>query len=174
MTAAAWAFAGIKILSSVGGAAGIAAAGAPAAAGASGLMGRLARLGGKVLAPLAIWQAANDAPLVQVERGDAAARARLQSGQDNDSMSRLRDLKASSPGLLDAWDEVKSWWSAPTNISLPQTANGYPVPPFVQNQQPLQPINITTTLQLDGRVIAETMNEVNGQSAARGPQGGPH
>ncbi|HBL7841703.1 TPA: phage tail tape measure protein [Escherichia coli] len=69
---------------------------------------------------------------------------------------------------------VPSWWTPPTNIRVPESANGYPVPPFARtpSQQPL--INITTKLELDGRVIAEAVNEVNGQSAARGPQGGPH
>lgn len=69
---------------------------------------------------------------------------------------------------------VPSWWTPPTNIRVPESANGYPVPPFARTPTQQQPINITTKLELDGRVIAEAVNEVNGQSAARGPQGGPH
>ncbi|MGK3122916.1 phage tail tape measure protein [Candidatus Pantoea formicae] len=174
MTVAAITFSGIKFIGALGGAAGAASeagAGAATAAGSSGWLSRIARAGGKVLAPLALWQAANDAPLVQVDRGDAEARARLRSGSSTDP---LLDTMKSKPGLLDAWDEMKSWWSPPTNISLPSTANGYPVPPFAQPQQPMQPINITTKLEVDGRVLAESVNEVNGQSAARGQQGGPH
>ncbi|WP_405424308.1 phage tail tape measure protein [Pantoea stewartii] len=177
MTAAAWAFAGIKILGSVAGsgAGGAAAGAATAAAGGAGLFGRLARIGGKTLAPLAIWQAANDAPLFQLHRGDAEARSRLTSGQDKDSASQMRDTMKSQPGLLDAWDEVKSWWSSPTSIKTPASANGYPVPPFAQVQSPqMPPIIINSKLELDGRVLAEATNEVNSQSAARGPQGGPH
>jgi hypothetical protein len=180
MTAAAWAFAGIKFLGAVAGSGAAAGAGAAtgaatAAAGGAGLFGRLARIGGKALAPLALWQAANDAPLFQLHRGDADARSRLKSGQDKDSASQLRDTMKSQPGLLDAWDEVKSWWSSPTAIKTPASANGYPVPPFAQVQSPqMPPIIINTKLELEGRVLAEATNEVNSQSAARGPQGGPH
>lgn len=69
---------------------------------------------------------------------------------------------------------VPSWWTPPTNIRVPESANGYPVPPFARTPSQQPHINITTKLELDGRVIAEAVNEVNGQSAARGPQGGPH
>ncbi|HBX3489241.1 TPA: phage tail tape measure protein [Klebsiella pneumoniae] len=69
---------------------------------------------------------------------------------------------------------VPSWWTPPTNIRVPESANGYPVPPFARPPAQQPPINITTKLELDGRVIAEAVNEVNNQSAARGPQGGPH
>ena len=69
---------------------------------------------------------------------------------------------------------VPSWWTPPTDIRIPQSANGYPVPPFAQTPVQQPPINITTKLELDGRVIAEAVNEVNNQSATRGPQGGPH
>lgn len=33
---------------------------------------------------------------------------------------------------------VPSWWTPPTDIRIPQSANGYPVPPFAQTpvQQP--------------------------------------
>lgn len=70
--------------------------------------------------------------------------------------------------------DFSSWWSSPQNIRIPQSANGYPVPPFAQQPAVQTPINITTQLQVDGRVLAEVVNEANGQSAARGPQGGPH
>lgn len=180
MTAAAWAFAGIKFLSSAGAAAAASgsATGAGAGAGAAsripGWAGRLGLVGGRVLAPFAIWQGAEAAPLVQVSRGDAEARARLEKGNYPNDQARMLDALKSRPGLMDAWDEVKAWWASPSSISIPQSANGYPVPPFAQQPAQQTSINITTQLQVDGRVLAEVVNEANGQSAARGPQGGPH
>ena len=179
MTAAAWAFAGIKFLSSAGAAAtaaGTTAAGAgTAAATATRIPGWAGRLGlGRVLAPFAVWQGAEAVPLMQVSRGDAEARGRLEKGKYPNEQARMLDALKSRPGLMDAWDEVKSWWASPSNIRVPESANGYPVPPFARTPSQQPPINITTKLELDGRVIAEAVNEVNGQSAARGPQGGPH
>nr|DAL47891.1 MAG TPA_asm: minor tail protein [Caudoviricetes sp.] len=180
MTAAAWAFAGIKFLSSAGAAAAASgsATGAGAGAGAAsripGWAGRLGLIGGRVLAPFALWQGSEAAPLVQVSRGDAEARARLEKGNYPNDQARMLDALKSRPGLMDAWDEVKAWWASPSSISIPQSANGYPVPPFAQQPAQQTPINITTQLQVDGRVLAEVVNEANGQSAARGPQGGPH
>ncbi|HHT0334254.1 TPA: phage tail tape measure protein [Klebsiella variicola subsp. variicola] len=179
MTAAAWAFAGIKFLSSAGAAAtaaGTTAAGAgTAAATATRIPGWAGRLGlGRVLAPFAVWQGAEAVPLMQVSRGDAEARGRLEKGNYPNEQARMLDTLKSRPGLMDAWDEVKSWWASPSNIRVPESANGYPVPPFARTPSQQPPINITTKLELDGRVIAEAVNEVNGQSAARGPQGGPH
>ncbi|EOX6288510.1 phage tail tape measure protein [Escherichia coli] len=179
MTAAAWAFAGIKFLSSAGAAAtaaGTTAAGAgTTAATATRIPGWAGRLGlGRVLAPFAVWQGAEAVPLMQVSRGDAEARERLEKGNYPNDQARMLDALKSRPGLMDAWDEVKSWWASPSNIRVPESANGYPVPPFARTPSQQPPINITTKLELDGRVIAEAVNEVNGQSAARGPQGGPH
>ncbi|MEA4357855.1 phage tail tape measure protein [Klebsiella pneumoniae] len=179
MTAAAWAFAGIKFLSSAGAAAtaaGTTAAGAgTAAVTATRIPGWAGRLGlGRVLAPFAVWQGAEAVPLMQVSRGDAEARGRLEKGNYPNEQARMLDALKSRPGLMDAWDEVKSWWASPSNIRVPESANGYPVPPFARTPSQQPPINITTKLELDGRVIAEAVNEVNGQSAARGPQGGPH
>lgn len=181
MTAAAWAFAGIKFLSSAGAAAtagGSVAAGAGTAAATAtripGWASRLGLIGGRVLAPFALWQGAEAAPLVQVSRGDAEARARLEKGNYPDDQSRMLDALKSRPGLMDAWDETKSWWASPSNIRVPESANGYPVPPFAQTPAQQPPINVTTQLQVDGRVLAEVVNEVNNQSATRGPQGGPH
>lgn len=70
--------------------------------------------------------------------------------------------------------DFSSWWSSPQNIRVPESANGYPVPGFAQTPAPQLPINITTQLQVDGRVLAEVVNEANSQSATRGPQGGPN
>lgn len=145
MTAAAWAFAGIKFLSSAGAAAtasGSAAAGAGAASRIPGWAGRLGLVGGRVLAPFALWQGAEAAPLMQVGRGDAEARARLEKGNYPNDQARMLDALKSRPGLMDAWDEVKAWWASPSSISIPQSANGYPVPPFAQ--QPAQQTQSTS------------------------------
>ncbi|MFP8487371.1 phage tail tape measure protein, partial [Klebsiella sp. 2HUBk32mer] len=149
MTAAAWAFAGIKFLSSAGAAAtaaGTTAAGAgTAAATATRIPGWAGRLGlGRVLAPFAVWQGAEAVPLMQVSRGDAEARARLEKGNYPNDQARMLDALKSRPGLMDAWDEVKSWWASPSNIRVPESANGYPVPPFARTPSQQPPINITT------------------------------
>lgn len=182
MTAAAITFAGVKFVSSLGSL----TTGAEVASTGGGLLQRVlktdgasalkfaGRWAGRIMAPLSLWQAANDAPLVQVERGDSAARARLQSGQNADSMSRLRDLKTGQPGLLDAWDEVSSWWSAPTAIRMPATANGYPIPPFAQPAPTTAPQPQLIQLTVDGKVLAEAVNDANSHNGSRGPQGGPH
>lgn len=81
-------------------------------------------------------------------------------------------MDAQKTPLFD-WD-FSSWWSSPQNVRVPESANGYPVPPFAQGPAQNLPINITTQLQVDGRVLAEVVNEANSQSATRGPQGGPH
>lgn len=102
-----------------------------------------------------------------------------------DDINKESQEKGISPGelLKQKLDEKKvplfdwdfsSWWSSPQNIRVPESANGYPVPGFAQAPAQHLPINITTQLQVDGRVLAEVVNEANSQSAARGPQGGPH
>lgn len=97
-------------------------------------------------------------PWYQIGKGYAS--------ENEEWLSRLDKDEASG--------KVPSWWTPPTDIRVPESANGYPVPPFAQTPAQLPPINVTTKLELDGRVIAEAVNEVNSQSATRGPQGGPH
>ncbi|HAT1565092.1 TPA: phage tail tape measure protein [Citrobacter freundii] len=87
-------------------------------------------------------------------------------------MQKMEEEKKKQKPLFDF--DISSWWSSPQNIRVPQSANGYPVPPFAQQPAQQVPINITTQLQVDGRVLAEVVNEANNQSATRGPQGGPH
>ncbi|KNE87668.1 hypothetical protein PSTG_18941, partial [Puccinia striiformis f. sp. tritici PST-78] len=119
MTAAAVVFAGIKFFSG-GGLGGVKTPSTPGGVTGPGSLGRAAgtfgRWAGRIAAPLMLYQATQDAPLVQVERGDSNARKRLQAGQYTDDLSRLKDSARAQPGLLDAWDEVKSWWSPPTSI----------------------------------------------------------
>ena len=69
------------------------------------------------------------------------------------------------------------WWAPPTAFNIPQAEEGYSIPSLTQNTPAAQPvvpqINATIRLEVDGRTLAETVNEINGQSATRGPQGGP-
>ena len=69
-----------------------------------------------------------------------------------------------------------SWWVPPTAFNIPQAASGY-TSAFMQappaSQPVIPPITATIKLEVDGRTLAETVNEINGQSATRGPQGGP-
>lgn len=175
MTAAAVVFAGIKFFSG-GGLGGVKTPSTPGGVTGPGSLGRAAgtfgRWAGRIAAPLMLYQATQDAPLVQVERGDSNARKRLQAGQYSDDLSRLKDSARAQPGLLDAWDEVKSWWSPPTSIGKGDMATaGAPSYLFPQQNQKPQPIQVTTKLELDSRVIAESVNEFNGNQAERGPTG---
>lgn len=175
MTAAAVVFAGIKFFTG-GGFGGVKAP--PTSGGSADGLGRAAgtvgRWAGRIAAPFMLYQATQDAPLVQVERGDGEARKRVQAGQYSDDLSRLKDSARAQPGLLDAWDEVKSWWSPPTSIGKGDMATaGAPSYLFPQQNQKPQPIQVTTKLELDGRTIAESVNEYNGNQAERGPTGMP-
>ncbi|EFZ7274868.1 phage tail tape measure protein [Shigella sonnei] len=173
MTAAAVAFGGIKFLSGMSG--GVAAADgikAPAATALKESIGKGGRLFGRLLAPIAVYQGMQDAPLVKVERGDAGALERLKTNKYSDDAQRMKDVLTSRPGFLDAVDEVKAWWSSPSTIGA---SNGTPqVSSYLLPPQPVtdnKPLNITTRLELDGRVLAETVNEYNGNTAIRGHQG---
>lgn len=74
-------------------------------------------------------------------------------------------------------DESGSWWSKPSTIGqgtggvtpsylmqIPQQPVAAPAPP--------QPITHVTRLEVDGRVLAEAVNEYNGTQAVRGSVGG--
>ncbi|HGW3963140.1 TPA: phage tail tape measure protein [Citrobacter freundii] len=179
MTAAAIAFAGINFLTSGG----IKLPGGGGSTG--GVLGRTweaikgnggsigGRLLGKILAPLALYQGAQDAPLVHVERGDADARARLKADNYSSSEARMLDAVKARPGLMDAVDEIKSWWSFPTTIGQtnPATTGGHAY--LLPQQQKQPPLVITTKVMLDEREIAQAVNNVNGEQANRGSTGGP-
>ncbi|WP_038914739.1 phage tail tape measure protein [Dickeya zeae] len=183
MTDAAMVFAGLKFLSGGGVSAPpvpgpVPGSGTPTPAGGwMARFGGIGRLAGKVAAPFMVYQAAQDAPLVQVERGDAAARERLQKSNYKSDTERMKDVLKAQPGALDAWDEVKAWWSKPSTIG--QGAGGV-TPSYLMQipQQPVatpappQPITHVTRLEVDGRVLAEAVNEYNGQQAVRGSVGG--
>ncbi|MBG6246710.1 hypothetical protein CS369_21945 [Candidatus Symbiopectobacterium sp. 'North America'] len=219
------------------------------------LWGRLGRIAGKALVPLSVYQATQDAPLVQVERGDNDARQRLSTNQYANDTERLQDSLRAQPGALDAWDEIKAWWNKPRAINIPSPESygvpGYvtaapttfpllnqdtgirpppvpgtsadngtvirpapdvrveqltvstdkkddsstwwskptnignglppavlglpdwmrPMPAPIQPKQPERPIQATIRLEVDGRVLAETANEINSQQATRGSNG---
>lgn len=177
MTAAAVAFAGLNFLTGGGiKMPGSPGGGVPTAGGSAlGRAWSVIRGGaGKVLAPLALYQGMQDAPLVHVERGDADARARLKVDNYSSESVRMLDAVKARPGLLDVVDEVKSWWSSPATMgqNTPATT-GVPSYLFPQQQQKSQPINLTTKLVLDGREIASAVNEYNGEQSVRGSTGGP-
>ncbi len=119
MTAAAVAFAGLNFLTGGGiKMPGSPGGGVPTAGGSAlGRAWSVIRGGaGKVLAPLALYQGMQDAPLVHVERGDADARARLKVDNYSSESARMLDAVKARPGLLDVVDEVKSWWSSPATM----------------------------------------------------------
>lgn len=181
MTAAAIAFAGINFLTSGG----IKLPGGGAGGSTGGVLGRTweaikgnggsvgGRLLGKILAPLAIYQGAQDAPLVHVERGDADARARLKADNYSSSEARMLDAVKARPGLMDAVDEIKSWWSSPATIGQTNPATTGVPAYLLLPQQKQQPLVITTKVMLDDREIAQAVNNVNGEQANRGSTGGP-
>ncbi|HHE3088261.1 TPA: phage tail tape measure protein, partial [Escherichia coli] len=179
MTAAAIAFAGINFLTSGG----IKLPGGGGSTG--GVLGRTweaikgnggsigGRLLGKILAPLALYQGAQDAPLVHVERGDADARARLKADNYSSSEARMLDAVKARPGLLDAVDEIKSWWSSPSTIGqISPATTGVPAY-LLPQQQKSQTVMITTKVMLDDREIAQAVNNYNSGQSNRGSTGGP-
>ncbi|MBN3068149.1 phage tail tape measure protein [Pectobacterium brasiliense] len=136
-------------------------------------LGSVARVAGRIASPLALYQAAEDAPLVQVERGDAAARTRLNANEYASDLERIQDSRRAVPGFLDVVDELKTWWARPTTIGADVNPATMGVPSYLLPQQPQnnQPIQINTKVELDSRVIAEAVNEVNSQQATRGSNG---
>lgn len=178
MTAAAIAFAGINFLTSGG-------IKLPGGGGSGGVLGRTweaikgnggsagGRLLGKILAPVALYQGAQDAPLVHVERGDADARARLKADNYSSSEARMLDAVKARPGLMDAVDEIKSWWSSPRTIGqISPATTGVPAY-LLPQQQKSQTVMITTKVMLDDREIAQAVNNYNSGQSNRGSTGGP-
>ncbi|MCP5786695.1 phage tail tape measure protein, partial [Klebsiella pneumoniae] len=173
MAAAAWAFAGIKILSDMGNGGSSIPGGGPGGGRTprtGGSFGRMLRGGLRIAGPLAAVFAADD---LNDQFNSVAGDASKAGTSTGEFLVREKQRREQNKQPLFDFD-FSSWWSSPQNIRIPQSANGYPVPPFAQQPAAQTPINITTQLQVDGRVLAEVVNEANGQSAARGPQGGPH
>ncbi|EBX3196864.1 phage tail tape measure protein [Salmonella enterica subsp. enterica serovar Abony] len=142
------------------------------AAGTTG-RGLLGRILGKVFAPLALYEGAEDAPIVQVEHArDKRARVEAAGYKLPEGFS--------SPGLLDVWDE----WHTPSptretiapsqvlSVTDPRRYNSG----LGGNQYPGQPqkieLNNKTVLEVDGQTLAEVVNRYNVQDAARGTGAG--
>ncbi|BCL49800.1 MULTISPECIES: phage tail tape measure protein [Citrobacter] len=161
--------------------AGEAAATAGNATATKGLSWAL-KAGGKLLGraapPLMLYQGAQDAPLIPVKRGDAQARERLEKNDYSSDETRMLDAVKARPGLLDVFDELKSWWSPPTTIGqsaetpFNPATTGVPSYLLPQQKEKPQPVSITTNLMLDGRVLAQVVNEYNGEQSVRGSTGG--
>ncbi|ECC3819092.1 hypothetical protein AIE71_25185, partial [Salmonella enterica subsp. enterica] len=128
---------------------------------------------GKVFAPLALYEGAEDAPIVQVEHArDKRARVEAAGYKLPEGFS--------SPGLLDVWDE----WHTPSptretiapsqvlSVTDPRRYNSG----LGGNQYPGQPqkieLNNKTVLEVDGQTLAEVVNRYNVQDAARGTGAG--
>ena len=196
MTAAAWVFAGMKFLS---GNNPVVPSQSPVPPGATppvsgGVWGGLSKLFGASMSATAIATFTTRDEDDEITNGPAKwAAIRARYGQDridrarklyqpwyqfgkgyaSENESWLNQLaQDESAGTVPA--EKDAWWASPSGISIPQTANGYAVPPYMQTAAGMPPIQITTQLQVDGKTLAETVNEVNGQSATRGPQGGAY
>ncbi len=142
------------------------------AAGTTG-RGLPGRILGKVFAPLALYEGAEDAPIVQVERArDKRARVEAAGYKLPEGFS--------SPGLLDVWDE----WHTPSptretiapsqilSVTDPRRYNSG----LGGNQYPGHPqkieLNNKTVLEVDGQTLAEVVNRYNVQDAARGTGAG--
>ncbi|EKO1756810.1 phage tail tape measure protein, partial [Salmonella enterica] len=178
MTQAAWAMAGLKLLSSLTGGAAktVTTAATTTAEGGwlsrtTGTAGRglLGRVLGKLFAPIAAYEGAEDEPLIQVERAkDKRARVEAAGYKLPEGFS--------SPGLLDVWDE---WFgkNAPTRDTvapsqvLSVTDPRRHISGLGSNQYPSQPqkieLNNKTVLEVDGQTLAEVVNRYNVQDAAR-------
>ncbi|HGU9904425.1 TPA: phage tail tape measure protein [Citrobacter freundii] len=195
MTAAAWVFAGLQFLSKSGSASPSQApvpSGVPGAASSS-FWGGLTKMFGAGMSATAIATFTTRDEDEEITNGPAKWAA-LRARYSQDRIDRARKLYQPwyqfGKGYAsenEAWlgqlsqDELagtvpperEAWWAPPTGINLPKTANSYAVPPALQYPAAVPPININTKIELDSRVIAEAVNSVNGQSATRGPQGGP-
>lgn len=201
MTAAAWVFAGMKFLSKggvVSPSQSPVPAGPGAAAAGSGFWGGLTKLFGAGMSATAIATFTTRDEDEEIANGPAKWKA-LRARYSQDRIDRARKLyqpwyqfgqgyaseNESWLAQLDK-DEVAgsvpaerdAWWASPTGINIPPSANGYAIPPYMQNTPAappvIPPINATIKLEVDGRTLAETVNEINGQSATRGPLGGPN
>lgn len=180
MSAAAIAFAGLSFLT--GGGVKLPGGGGTSTGGVLGrtwetIKGNGGRIGGsllgKLLAPLALYQGAQDAPLINVERGDAGARQRLKENKYSNPTERMLDGAKARPGLMDAIDEISSWWSSPSTIGQVDPATTGVPSYLLPQQQKSQPLMITTKVMLDQREIAQSVNEYNGEQSNRGSTGGP-
>ncbi|CNJ91935.1 Phage-related minor tail protein [Yersinia mollaretii] len=179
MGAAAVAFAGLRFLTGGGGAGG----------GGIGAPGTLGKMAGNSIA----------VPLLYITAGSVAIStvrdALREDFAKKDMAGKVDSISTGTSGysFVDlAWSVVKdrlskkgSSISVPSNITTADvnpfnaSANnlaGFGVPSYLsagQQGQKSQPIQLTTKLEVDGRVLAEIVNDHNGTQAVRGPTGSP-
>ncbi|EDN4425268.1 phage tail tape measure protein [Salmonella enterica subsp. enterica serovar Kentucky] len=67
--------------------------------------------------------------------------------------------------------DAGSWWNPPSSIGQTPATTGVPSYLLPAQQKP-QPVTITTNLMLDGRTVAQAVNEYNGEQSVRGSTGG--
>ncbi|WP_145491884.1 phage tail tape measure protein [Yersinia rohdei] len=183
MGAAAAAFTGLRFL--MGGMGGGAGPSGSGGISGPGTLGKLA--GGSIAVPLLYITAGSVAisSLQNYLREDFAKK---------DMAGKVDSISTGTSGysFLDiAWGVVKDRFSkkdsaisVPSNITegdvnpFTTSANnlaGFGVPSYLsagQQGQKNQPIQVISKLEVDGRVLAEVVNDVNGAQAVRGPTGG--
>ncbi|HHL2709872.1 TPA: phage tail tape measure protein [Yersinia enterocolitica] len=182
MGAAAAAFAGLRFLMGGGGA-------GPAGNGGISAPGTLGKMAGNSIA----------VPLLYITAGSVAIStvrdALREDFAKKDMAGKVDSISTGTSGysLVDiAWSVVKDRFSKKgSSISIPANittgdanpfnapANnlaGFGIPSYLsagQQGQKNQPIQVITKLEVDGRVLAEVVNDVNGTQAVRGPTGSP-
>ncbi|UZX80124.1 phage tail tape measure protein [Yersinia ruckeri] len=182
MGAAAAAFAGLRFLMGGGGT-------GPAGNGGISAPGTLGKMTGNSIA----------VPLLYITAGSVAISSVRDSLREDfakkDMAGKVDSISTGTSGysLVDlTWAVVKdrlskkgSSISVPSNITTadvnPFNASinnlaGFGVPSYLssgQQGQKNQPIQVTTKLEVDGRVLAEIVNDHNGTQAVRGPTGSP-
>lgn len=188
MTAAAMVFAGIRFLGGAGGMGGVAGPKGPISipgmSGAGGI--------GLSVAALSIT-----AGSVAIKTTQDYLR---QEFAQKSMPEKVESLKSGTSGysFVDvAWEVIKNRLSGNSKpsggISMPsvnhdgdinpfpameKNIQNYGVPAYLQkpangNGQPTQPIQLNTKIELDGRVLAESVNNYNGNQSSRGPMGVP-
>ncbi|EOI6423973.1 phage tail tape measure protein [Yersinia enterocolitica] len=183
MGAAAAAFAGLRFLmGSMGG--GVAGTG-----GGISAPGTLGKIAGSSMAVSALYTTAGSVAISSVRDSLREDFAKKDMAGKVDSIS----TDTSGFSFVDfAWAVAKDKFSkkgssisTPSNITTGDAnpfnapANnlaGFGVPSYLlagQQGQKNQPIQVTTKLEVDGRVLAEVVNDVNGTQAVRGPTGSP-
>ncbi|HHQ9174895.1 TPA: phage tail tape measure protein [Yersinia enterocolitica] len=182
MGAAAAAFAGLRFLMGGGGA-------GPAGNGGISAPGTLGKMAGNSIAVPLLYITAGSVAISTVRDALREDFAKKNMSEKVDSIS----TGTSGYSFVDlAWSVVKDRFSkkgssisVPSNITTADVnpfnaqANnlaGFGVPSYLsagQQGQKNQPIQLTTKLEVDGRVLAEIVNDHNGTQAVRGPTGSP-
>lgn len=182
MGAAAAAFAGLRFLMGGGGA-------GPAGSGGISAPGTLGKMAGNSIAVPLLYITAGSVAISTVRDALREDFAKKNMAEKVDSIS----TGTSGYSFVDlAWSVVKDRFSkkgssisVPSNITTADvnpfnaSANnlaGFGVPSYLsagQQGQKNQPIQVTTKLEVDGRVLAEIVNDHNGTQAVRGPTGSP-